>query len=78
VGPGGYVCPVSFSSRPWHWSATVWVPASAVLVLVITLIGTRFAALDQPTARPLDALGVALLAAGPVALVARRRFRRRC
>jgi hypothetical protein len=45
---------------------------------VITLIGTRFAALDQPTARPLDALGVALLAAGPVALVARRRFRRRC
>jgi signal transduction histidine kinase len=50
------------------------VPASAALILVVTLIGTRFAALNQPTARPLDALGVALLAAGPVALVARRRF----
>jgi signal transduction histidine kinase len=74
VGPDGYVCPVSFSSRPWHWFATVWVPASAALILVVTLIGTRFAALNQPTARPLDALGVALLAAGPVALVARRRF----
>jgi signal transduction histidine kinase len=65
---------VSFSSRSWHWSATAWVPASAALVLAITLIGTRFAALDQPTARPLGALGAALLAAGPVALVARRRF----
>lgn len=74
MGPDGYVWPVSFSSRPWHWSATAWVPASAALILVVTLIGTRFAALDQPTARPLDALGVALLAAGPVALVARRRF----
>ena len=62
------------SSTPWHGAAAAWVPASAVLVLVITLVGTRFAALGQPTARPFDALGVALLVVGPMALVGRRRF----
>ncbi len=48
-----------------------------VLPLVIALAqlqGTRFAALGQPARTPLDALAVALLVAGPVALLARRRY----
>ncbi|MGH3939820.1 MAG: sensor histidine kinase [Pseudonocardiaceae bacterium] len=47
-----------------------------VLPLVIALAqiqGTRFAALQQPERTPLNALAIALLVAGPVALLARRR-----
>ncbi|MGH3931471.1 MAG: sensor histidine kinase [Pseudonocardiaceae bacterium] len=48
-----------------------------VLPLVITLAqlqGTRFAALQQPERTPLDPLAIALLVAGPLALLARRRY----
>jgi signal transduction histidine kinase len=48
-----------------------------VLPLVILLAqvqGNRFAALNQPERTPLDALAFALLVAGPLALLARRRF----
>lgn len=37
-----------------------------------TVVGTGFASQGQPEARPLDALGVALLLVGPAALVVRR------
>jgi signal transduction histidine kinase len=48
-----------------------------VLPLVIALAqfqGTRFAAIHQPERTPLDALAIVLLVAGPVALLARRRY----
>jgi signal transduction histidine kinase len=48
-----------------------------VLPLVIALAqlqGTRFAAINQPERTPLDALAIVLLVAGPVALLARRRY----
>jgi len=48
-----------------------------VLPLVIALAqvqGTRFAELNQPERTPLDALALALLVAGPVALLTRRRY----
>ncbi|MGH3799617.1 MAG: sensor histidine kinase [Pseudonocardiaceae bacterium] len=48
-----------------------------VLPLVIALAqlqGTRFAGFNQPERTPLDALAIALLVAGPVALLARRRY----
>jgi signal transduction histidine kinase len=48
-----------------------------VLPLVIALAqlqGTRFAAMNQPERTPLDALAIVLLVAGPVALLARRRY----
>ena len=48
--------------------------AVAFVIGVVTLAGTRFAALDQPDARPLDMLGIALLAVGPAALLLRRRW----
>ncbi|MGH3787047.1 MAG: sensor histidine kinase [Pseudonocardiaceae bacterium] len=48
--------------------------ALAVGVGVFSLVGMHFAALDQPAARPLDALGIALLAIGPAALLVRRRW----
>jgi signal transduction histidine kinase len=41
-------------------------------VAAFTLVGSHFAARSQPEARPLDALGIVLLLAGPVALVVRR------
>lgn len=40
----------------------------------IQIIGTRFAGLRQPERLDLDALGILLLAAGPAALVLRRRY----
>jgi signal transduction histidine kinase len=48
--------------------------AVALVVGVVTVVGTRFAALDQPQARPLDMLGIALLVVGSAALLARRRW----
>jgi signal transduction histidine kinase len=45
-----------------------------VVVGVVQLIGTRFAALGQPEHADLDVLGILLLAAGPVALLLRRRY----
>ena len=46
----------------------------AVLAAVIQLAGSLGAASHQPEARPLDPVAVALLLAGPVALLARRRW----
>jgi signal transduction histidine kinase len=46
-----------------------------VLVGLVQVIGTRFAAADQPLAWPLDGWAWALLLAGPVALLARYRYR---
>ncbi|MEN8581117.1 sensor histidine kinase [Burkholderia sp. RS01] len=51
-------------------------PPTAVIVAVVALIqvvGTVFASARQPDHRPLDALAVALLLAGPAALSQRRR-----
>jgi signal transduction histidine kinase len=45
-----------------------------VVVAVLQLVGVHFAARGQPAARPLDALGILLLEAGPAALLLRRRF----
>jgi signal transduction histidine kinase len=45
-----------------------------VLIGAIQVIGTTASARSQPAARALDWLGYALLIAGPVALLARRRF----
>jgi hypothetical protein len=44
-----------------------------VVAGVVQLVGTSFAAQHQPARRPLDALGYALLAAGPAATLGRRR-----
>ena len=45
-----------------------------VVVGIIQVIGTRFAAFGQPERVDLDALGLLLLAAGPVSLIVRRRY----
>lgn len=46
----------------------------ALVIGFISLVGTHFAALGQPGTRPLGALGVGLLVAGPAALIVRRRW----
>ncbi|MBO0875951.1 MAG: histidine kinase dimerization/phosphoacceptor domain-containing protein, partial [Pseudonocardia sp.] len=51
-----------------------WLLGPAVLAGFVQLMGGFGAAARQPTARPLDALAVALLLVGPLALLARRRF----
>ncbi|WP_214402329.1 sensor histidine kinase [Pseudonocardia lacus] len=53
--------------------AGVWPVASAVLVAVVLLVGTRGAAASQPTARPLDLLADALLVACSLVLALRAR-----
>lgn len=45
-----------------------------LIVAVVQMLGTRGAALNQPGAAALDGLAVALLLAGPVALLGRRRY----
>ncbi|HMA46175.1 MAG TPA: histidine kinase dimerization/phosphoacceptor domain-containing protein, partial [Frankiaceae bacterium] len=55
----------------WDWRADVVVAAVAGLVQVG---GTALAARHQTDVRPLDAVGVLLLLAGPAALVGRRRW----
>ena len=45
-----------------------------IVVGVIQIMGTRFASFRQPDRIDLDALGIALLAIGPVALLWRRRY----
>ncbi|MGH3935107.1 MAG: sensor histidine kinase [Pseudonocardiaceae bacterium] len=45
-----------------------------LLIVLAQLQGTRFAALTQPERTPLNALAFALLVAGPIALLARRRY----
>ncbi|WP_427016623.1 sensor histidine kinase [Pseudarthrobacter sp. P1] len=56
--------------RPRHGPPTYLV---AVLVAIIALVGTRFAAVHQPGAERLDLLAYALLLAGPALLLLRRR-----
>jgi signal transduction histidine kinase len=53
-------------------TARLWVPA--LVAAAIQLGGTFGAASNQLAARPLDAPAIALLLAGPVALLARHRF----
>ncbi len=53
--------------------AAAWDVALAVLAAVVQIGGTALAARHQPHARTLDVYGYLLLAAGPVALIARRR-----
>ncbi len=48
--------------------------ALALLVGVVQVVGTYFAGLHQGGRRPLDALVLGLLCAGPVALTVRRRY----
>jgi signal transduction histidine kinase len=45
-----------------------------VVLAAVQIIGTRMGAAEQAGARPLDALAYALLAAGPLALLGRRRY----
>ncbi|MGH2599923.1 MAG: sensor histidine kinase [Dehalococcoidia bacterium] len=57
----------------WLWRGPGWPPAVLGLVLaVVQIVGTRFAARAQPDREPLDAVAVALLVAGPAALTVRR------
>lgn len=46
--------------------------ALPLAVAAVTVVGTTFASRGQPLARPLDAVGIALLLAGPAALGVRR------
>jgi signal transduction histidine kinase len=54
-----------------RWRADV---LPALLITAIQVVGTHFAASHQPGRNSLDALGFALLAAGPLALLVRRRW----
>src|SRR5688572_1418850 len=54
-----------------HWRADV---ALALIVGAIEIIGTHFVGQNQPDHRALDAVALALLAAGATALVFRRRY----
>jgi signal transduction histidine kinase len=58
--------------RPWRgWQVDL---AITVAVGLLQVFGTHLAARGQHEREPLDAAGYILLAAGPVALLARRRF----
>src|SRR5262245_61492352 len=87
--PGG-TGPAERSWHPWHgrWGGPPpWVasrrqarnravqPRGALLVALIQVLGTHFAAHNQPDSRPLGPIGYALLVAGPVAMLFRRRYR---
>jgi signal transduction histidine kinase len=54
-----------------HWRADV---AIALIVGAIAIVGTHFVGRNQPDHRALDVVALALLAAGAVALVFRRRY----
>ncbi len=63
---------VPAATRPSWWGGAVPTIVAPAVVAAVTLVGTRFAGAFQPAARPLDALAVVLLLAGPAALVVRR------
>ncbi len=54
-----------------HWRADV---ALALIVGATEIVGTYFAGRNQPDHRALDAVALALLAAGAAALVFRRQY----
>jgi signal transduction histidine kinase len=62
-------------SLAWLWLGS-GLPALALSLALgaIQVAGTHFAAENQPDREPLDALGYALLAAGPAALIARHSY----
>jgi signal transduction histidine kinase len=62
------------NQRPGAWRGWRLDLAVALAVAVVQVLGTRAAAQGQPGREPLDALAYILLAAGPVALLVRRRF----
>ena len=78
--PGTYragMRPAAAPGRVW-WSEWVrgWRADAAIAFVVgaIQIVGTHFAARAQTGRSSMDALGYALLAAGPIALLVRRRF----
>lgn len=59
----------------WLWRGPGWTPLGvATVVGLIQVVGTHFAAQDQSSRASLDALAYALLVAGPVALLWRKRY----
>jgi signal transduction histidine kinase len=64
----------SSSHRLGAWRGWQVDLAITIAVGLIQVLGAHLAAQGQPEREPLDALGYILLAAGPVALLARRRF----
>ncbi|MEU8828424.1 sensor histidine kinase [Streptomyces sp. NPDC048636] len=60
--------------EPWGAGRVPW--RSSVAVAIVQLVGTRFAAQDQPARPDLDPLGYALLLAGPALLLVRQRHPR--
>jgi signal transduction histidine kinase len=65
---------VSLATRPsWlrGWQVDL---ATTLVVGVVAILGTHGAAASQPEREPLDALAYVLLAAGPIALMARHRY----
>src|ERR671914_28659 len=62
------------AERNGWWAGPLPTLVLPLAVGAFTVVGTFRAAEAQPFARPLDALGVALLLAGAVALVVRRRY----
>ncbi len=65
-------------TRQWTgwWQHSRWRADAAVALLVgaIEIVGTHFAGQNQPDHRALDAVALALLAAGAAALVFRRQY----
>jgi signal transduction histidine kinase len=68
--------PGTWGRGPWGGPNQQQAPAGAAVVMVtlIQLIGSTIAMHAQPAAVPLDGLGYGLLVAGPVTLLARRRW----
>jgi signal transduction histidine kinase len=62
------------ADRPGWWAGPLPTLALPLAVGAFTVVGTFRAAEGGPVARPLDALGVALLLVGAAALVVRRRY----
>ncbi|MGH3908725.1 MAG: sensor histidine kinase [Pseudonocardiaceae bacterium] len=56
------------------WFRRLPVVVLPLVVAFVQLVGTRGAATNQPEAAPLDGVALALLLAGPVMLLARRRY----
>ncbi|HYH33287.1 MAG TPA: histidine kinase, partial [Pseudonocardia sp.] len=62
------------AARPGWWAGPLPTLVLPLAVGAFSVAGTFGAAEGQPAARPLDALGIALLLTGAVALVVRRRY----